>query len=91
MAFVFALSGVCIAAIAAWATVASVQMIVRGRRADVDPELVRRVDELSGAVADLRSDLDEVSNRHETDHGALEERLDFAERLLTRGRETPRQ
>ncbi len=87
MALLIAFTAIGIAAIAGWATVASVQMITGRRRRGADPELLRRVDELADAVTELRGDLDEMTTKHDGDFLTLEERLDFAERLLTRARE----
>jgi hypothetical protein len=87
MAILIALTAISIAAIAGWATVASVQMIASGRRRGGDQEVLRRVDDLTDVVAELRADLDEVTTKHDGDMVTLEERLDFAERLLTRARE----
>ena len=87
MAILIALAAICIAAIAGWATVASVQMMVGSRRRGADPELLRRIDDIADAVDELRSDLDQVTTKHDGDMVTLEERLDFAERLLTRARE----
>lgn len=87
MALLIALAAVCVAAIAGWATVSSVQMIVSGRQRAGNSELSRRLDDLADVVAELRSDLDEAQAKHDGDMTALDERLDFTERLLTRARE----
>ncbi len=81
------LTFISVAAIASWATVASARAVGRNRRAGTDPESTRRLDELSAAVAELRTELDQLANQQEADHQVLEERLDFAERLLTRARD----
>ena len=87
VAVLIGLTFISVAAIASWATVASVRALGRNRRAATDPEPSRRLDELSAAVAELRTELDQLANQQEADHQVLEERLDFAERLLTRARD----
>ncbi len=87
VAVLIGLTFISVAAIASWATVASARALGRNRRAATDPEPSRRLDELTAAVAGLRTQLDQLANQQEADHQALEERLDFAERLLTRARD----
>jgi biopolymer transport protein ExbB/TolQ len=82
MAFLFAFAGIAIAAIAGWSVVASMQVIARSRTAP--EELLREVERLSDAVAELRDELEAVESKEERDVLALEERIDFAERLLTK-------
>ncbi len=87
LAILIAITVISVAGIAGWATVASAHALGRSRRAGTDPESSRRLDELSAAVAELRADLDQLANQQEADRQVLEERLDFAERLLTRARD----
>ena len=68
-----------IAGIAGWV------IITRGRQ-PADPGLERRVHDLSAAILELRAELDDVANRQDADRQLIEERLDVAERLLTRAR-----
>ena len=82
MAFLFALTGIAIAAIAGWSAVACVQVIARSRTAP--EELLREVKRLSDVVMELRDELEAVERKGERDVLALEERIDFAERLLTK-------
>ena len=79
-----AIMAIPVVAIAGWAVVASAQAKARG--AQPDPALARRLDELTNAIGELRGELDDVAMKQETDRQLLEERLDFAERMLTRGR-----
>lgn len=82
---VIAVAAIPIAGILGWTIVGSAQALARGRHG-ADPALERRIDDLSSAIAEVRAELDEMANKQETDRQLLEERLDFAERLLTRGR-----
>jgi hypothetical protein len=82
MAFLFVFAGIAIAAIAGWSVVASMQIIARSRTAP--EELLREVERLSDCVAELRDELEAVESKEERDVLALEERIDFAERLLTK-------
>ena len=81
---IIAVLAICTVAIGGWAVVSSVQALAFRNRPD--PELERRLDALLDVVAELRSDVDAIGNKQESDRQTLEERLDFAERLLTRGR-----
>lgn len=82
MAFLFVFAGIAIAAIAGWSVVASMQIIARSRTAPA--ELLREVERLADSVAELRDELEAVESKEERDVLALEERIDFAERLLTK-------
>ena len=82
MIFLVVLGGISIAAIAAWSVVASVQIIARSR-GQPPGELVRDIMRLEQAIADLREELEAIENKEERDVLALEERIDFTERLLT--------
>ncbi len=86
MAFLFAFAGIAIAAIAGWSVVASMQVIARSRSGP--DELHRDVERLSDAVAELRDELEAVESKVEQNILALEERIDFAERLLTKPTDT---
>ena len=90
LAILIALTIVSVAAIAGWATVASAHALGRGSTARRDPELARRLEDLHAAVAELRAEIDQLATQQEDDRQLLEERLDFAERLLTRGRDETR-
>ncbi len=81
LAILIGLTVICVAGIASWATVASAHALGR------NPESSRQLDELSAAVAELRTELDQLANQQQADRQALEERLDFAERLLTQARD----
>lgn len=83
--FMLAIMAIPVVAIAGWAVVASAQAKARG--AQPDPALQRRLDEMADAIGELRGELDEVAMKQETDRQLLEERLDSAERMLTRGRD----
>jgi hypothetical protein len=74
-----AIAAVPIVGIAGWV------VVERGRHRP-DPGVARRIDELTSAVLELRGDLDDLANRQDSDRQLLEERLDSAERLLTRAR-----
>ena len=76
-----------VAAIAGWAVVGSAQALSRGRGDGPALESARRLDELNAAMTDLRAEVDQLASQQEADRQALEERLDFAERLLTRARD----
>jgi hypothetical protein len=77
---------VCVAGIAGWATVTAARSL--GGRGSDDLEL--RLEDLIDAVAGLRADLDEMAAKQTSDRELLEERLDFTERLLTRGQDEER-
>lgn len=87
MAVVFALTIVMVAAIAGWAAIGVAQSIGRGARSRTNQELGRHLQDLGDAVLELRQELDRLADKQDQDAAALEERLDFAERLLTRARE----
>lgn len=84
MPIVIALTLVTVAAIAGWAFVAGIQALSRGRPTAIDPAMLKRLDQLADAVDDLRQEVGRLGDRHEADVVELEQRLDFAERLLTR-------
>ena len=79
MELALAIAAIPIAGIAGWV------IVERGRHRP-DPGLTRRVEQLTSAVVGLREELDELATQQENDRQLIEERLDFAERLLTRGR-----
>ena len=80
---VIAIASIPVVAIAGWAIVESSRAFARGR---TDPRLEQRLESLSSAIVELRAELDEVASKQDADRHLLEERLDFAERLLTRAR-----
>ena len=82
MVFLIAFAGIAIAGIAGWSAVACVQVFVRSRTAP--DEFLREVKRLSDAVFELRDELEAVERKGEQNVLALEERIDFAERLLTK-------
>jgi hypothetical protein len=82
---VIAIAAIPVVAIAGWAIVESERARARGRQR-ADPALERRLENLSSAIVELRAELDDVASKQDTDRQLLEERLDFAERLLTRAR-----
>lgn len=88
MEVIIALTVLGVAGIAGWATVASVSMFTRGMRSTTDPRLLDRVREIADSVDQLRSDLDEMARKQENDVYSLEERLDFAERLLSKSQDS---
>ena len=78
-ALAIAIAAIPIAGIAGW-------VIVERGKQRADPGLTRRVEDLATAVLEVREELDHLANRQDSDRQLLEERLDFAERLLTRAR-----
>ena len=79
MELAIAIAAIPIAGIVGWV------FVERGKQR-ADPGLERRVEDLAAAVYELRGDLDAVAGKQEQDRQFLEERLDVAERMLTRGR-----
>jgi outer membrane murein-binding lipoprotein Lpp len=74
-----AIAAIPIAGVAGW-------VIVERGKQRADPGLTRRIDDLASAVVELRDELDQLASRQDSDRQLLEERLDSAERLLTRAR-----
>lgn len=67
--------------VGAYAAIAATRAIwVKGEPGKAGPELQQRVEMLEGQVAELEADRARLAE--------LEERLDFAERLLTAGKRT---
>ncbi len=75
-----AIAAIPIAGIAGWV------IVERGRHRH-DPRLTERMDDLTAAIVALRGEVDELARRQDSDRQLIEERLDFAERLLTRARD----
>ena len=74
---------IAIAGIAGWAAVMAAQAIARGGSSR---GLEHKLDAIHDQLADIRADLDTLAERQDHDRDALEERLDFAERVLARGK-----
>jgi outer membrane murein-binding lipoprotein Lpp len=74
-----AIAAIPIAGVAGW-------VIVERGKQRADPGLTHRIDDLASAVVELRDELDQLASRQDSDRQLLEERLDSAERLLTRAR-----
>ena len=81
MMSIFAIAFMC------WAVVSVTQALTGSRRRGGDQRLERRIEDLADAVARVQEDLDTIANKHDADYQMLEERLDFAERLLTRAKD----
>ena len=75
-----------VAGIAGWATVAAARSLSGGKG---DDEAELRIEELTAVLSGLQADFDDLARKQETDREALDERIDFAERLLTRGPDEP--
>ncbi len=71
----------------AWAVVSVTRALSGSRRRAADPRLERRIEDLADAIARVQEDLDTIANKHDADYQMLEERLDYAERLLTRAKD----
>lgn len=74
-------------AVLAWAVVSVTRALTSSRRRAADPRLERRIEDLADAIAQVQEDLDTITNKHDADYQMLEERLDYAERLLTRAKD----
>jgi outer membrane murein-binding lipoprotein Lpp len=86
IAIILALTIISVAGVIGWARVNSAYAIAHPRGDQPDPLLRQRIEELAAAVEELQSQVAELTARREVEFQELEERVDFAERLLTKAR-----
>lgn len=69
------------------AVLAGLRMWLRSRAQQLGAGAREELDNLRAAVAELRREFDQMSGDLQAGQQELHERIDFAERLLTRGRD----